>query len=72
MGRSFLVEETESGVLKDKIRIRFKEFKNDFAAKTDKLDSPSSTHAKLAIPFRLLQGTLNNSIYLSQFIFTAL
>ncbi len=39
----FLVEEAESGVLKDKIHIRFKEFKNNFAAKTDKMDNPSST-----------------------------
>ena len=43
MGKSFLVEEIESKEVKDKIRVRFKEFKNDFGAKTDKMDSPSSS-----------------------------
>ncbi|WP_342220188.1 hypothetical protein [Rickettsiella endosymbiont of Miltochrista miniata] len=44
MGKSFLVEETESDVLKDKIRIKFKKFKNDFAATTNKMDNPSGSH----------------------------
>lgn len=52
MGKSFLVQETESGVLKDKIRIRFKEFKNNFAAKTDKMDNPSSTQTFFSVAWQ--------------------